>query len=203
MKAKEFFKKNWIYLLCGTLIISNMFVGLIKVKGTSMTNTYKDKQLVLANKTNKNPKAGDVVICKISSEKNYIKRVIATGGDVVDINYETGEVFVNNVKIIEDYLKDGITKMPVPVVSEEKKVEIDNKENKIYIDGELRYESVKFPFTVSEGCYFVMGDNRLGSFDSRAKNIGEIPQEKIIGVVIGGHEDIIYEKSTNITKKDD
>lgn len=203
MKAKEFFKKNWIYLLCGTLIISNMFVGLIKVKGTSMTNTYKDKQVVLANKTNKNPKAGDVVICKISSEKNYIKRVIATGGDVVDINYETGEVFVNNVKIVENYLKDGTTKMPVPVFSEEKKVEIDNKENKIYIDGELRYESVKFPFTVSEGCYFVMGDNRLGSFDSREKNIGEIPQERIIGVVIGGHKDIIYENSTNITKKDD
>lgn len=202
MKAKEVLKKSWIYLLCGAVIISNVFIGETKISGTSMTDTYQNNQIVLVNKTNKTPQVGDVIICKVPSGKTYIKRVIATGGDVVDIDYDTGEVYVNGKKLIEDYIKDGVTKLPVPT-SEEDTVVVDDETHKIYVNGELKYESVEFPFTVSENCYFVMGDNRLGSFDSREKNIGEIPQENIIGTVINGHKDVTYENSTNVTEKDD
>lgn len=190
MKPKEFLKQNWIYLLCGATLITNLFINLVKIDGSSMTDTYKNNQLVLVNKMDRNPQIGDVIICKVPSEKNYIKRVIATGGDVVNIDYNTGEVFVNGKKLTEDYLKDGVTKLPIPDVGEGNTLEVEN--NKIFINGTLRYESVEFPFTVSEDCYFVMGDNRLGSFDSREKNIGEIPQDKVIGTVIGGHKDILY-----------
>jgi signal peptidase I len=203
MKAKEFFKKSWVYLLCGAVAVSSIFIGITKISGTSMTDTYQNNQIVLVNKTNKTPQVGDVITCKVPSGKTYIKRVIATGGDVVNIDYDTGEVYVNGEKLIEDYIKDGVTKMPVYTGTEEDTVVVDDESHKIYVNGELIYESIKFPFTVSENCYFVMGDNRLGSYDSREKSIGEIPQENIIGTVINGHKDITYESSTNVTKKDD
>lgn len=195
-EKKGFFKRNFLYILCGTVIVSNMFVKTVIISGRSMTDTYREGQIVLCNKLDKSADVGDVIICTIPSEKLYIKRVIAKGGDVVDIN-DAGEVFVNGNKLSESYIKDGITKLPVADIEGQENVEIDYENGKVYVDGKLKYESIKFPFTVSENHIFVMGDNRLGSFDSREKNIGEIPQDKIIGTVIGGHKNVVYDNSTN------
>ena len=74
-----------------------------------------------------------------------IKRVIATEGQTVDIDFENGVVFVDGKRLIEPY-----TRTPT----------------------NLSYD-VKFPITVKKNCVFVMGDNRNDSLDSRSSSIGD------------------------------
>lgn len=86
-----------------------------------------------------------------NDEEEYVKRVIGVPGDIIDI--DEGQVFVNGAKLIETYLEKGIT-----------------TENT---------GGMNFPYTVKEGEYFVLGDNRGNSADSRYW--GTVPEENIIG----------------------
>lgn len=81
-----------------------------------------------------------------------LKRVIAFPGDVVDITNE-GEVFVNGTRLREDYLED---------VS-------------------LGETNIELPYTVPENRYFVLGDKRSVSVDSRSTVLGAIPEEQVVG----------------------
>jgi len=92
-------------------------------------------------------------LCGFSySNKILIKRVIAMPGDTVVID-ESGNVFVNSEVLDEPYITDrGL--------------------------GEC---DIEFPFTVPENTYFLMGDHRLTSIDSRSTVIGCIPTEQIVG----------------------
>jgi signal peptidase I len=88
----------------------------------------------------------------VDDEIEYVKRIIGLPGDTVDIKNNT--VFINEVAIEEQYLDDNVfTNIGGSVLS--------------------------FPFTVPEGQYFVMGDNRENSADSR--QWGTVPKENIIG----------------------
>ncbi|MGE4213243.1 MAG: signal peptidase I [Anaerotignaceae bacterium] len=147
------------------LIVRNFVLGTNLVKGISMEPTFEHNDYVILNKLNyrfSEPKRGDIVVCsydKGTQEENIIKRVIGTPGDVIDI--ETGDeyqyiVLVNGEAIDESYLGE-------------------NMEQK----GDTEY-----PYTVPQGCYFVMGDNRNSSNDSRSKLIGAIPKANIEGKVI-------------------
>ena len=102
------------------------------------------------------PQYGDIVV--ISHGENYnepiIKRVIATEGQALSINYETGEVSVDGVILDEDYIKGMTIELKHPL---------------------------DIPERIPEGYVFVMGDNRQGSLDSRSVDIGLIPVENIIG----------------------
>lgn len=116
------------------------------------------------------PKTGDIVVVNTeASEKPLIKRVIATGGQTVRINFRTWEVQV-----------DGVT-LEEPYINYEEGVFMNEAEmNVLYgIDGEG-----VCTFTVSEGKVFVMGDNRNNSRDSRFLSIGEQEREHILGKVI-------------------
>ncbi len=93
-----------------------------------------------------------------NSSQPLIKRVIATEGQTIDINFSTGDVFVDGVLLEESYIREKINEEP--------------------------YNSVIFPFTVSEGCVFVMGDNRNESSDSRNAGIGEIDTRYIMGEAV-------------------
>lgn len=166
-KRKEIIE--WIVTLAVVIFIAlvfrNFVLGTNLVKGISMEPTFEHNDYVVLNKLTYRlgePKRGDIVVCsydKGTQEENIIKRVIGTPGDVIDI--ETGDeyqyiVLVNGEAIEENYLGE-------------------NMEQK----GDIEY-----PYTVPEGCYFVMGDNRNSSNDSRSKLIGAIPKKNIEGKVI-------------------
>ena len=102
------------------------------------------------------PKAGDVVVFKkdeYDPERALVKRVIATEGQTINIDFDKGIVYVDGEAIEEDYIMELTT-------------------NKLDFIG---------PQEVPEGCVFVMGDNRNASTDSRKKEIGMVDSRLILG----------------------
>ena len=152
---------EWIHCLIIALVVCVItfvfFIRIIDVSGTSMNPTLNNGDKMLVSNVLYKPKAGDIVVFKKDSydpNKALVKRVIATEGQVININFETGAVFVDGVELKEDYIRD------------------------------LTYNKLDFigPQTVPEGCVFVMGDHRNNSTDSR--RFGEISVESILGKVL-------------------
>lgn len=130
----------------------------IVVDGSSMNNTlYHGERLIITNFLY-SPEKGDIVVTdkKNSYGQPLIKRVIATEGDTISIDYNTGDVYVNGQMLQEDYIKE-----------------------KIMATGGGVYE-----ITLDEGKLFLMGDNRNASSDSRVREIGPVDEKSILGKVI-------------------
>lgn len=151
---------DWIHCLAIALIICVVlfafFVRLIDVRGTSMNPTLNNGDKMLVSGLFYSPKAGDVVVFKkdeYDPERALVKRVIATEGQVINIDFDNGIVYVDGEAIVEDYILEPTT-------------------NKLDFIG---------PQTVPEGCVFVMGDNRNASTDSRKKEIGMVDSRLILG----------------------
>jgi signal peptidase I len=127
-------------------IIRTFFFTLVLVDGPSMENTLHTGDRLFVNRFRYTPKNGDIVVFIPESTPNkpYIKRVIATPGQVLDIDFNTGVVTVDGKVLDEPYIKGPTT----------------------------RAGDVKFPVTVPEGYFFAMGDNRANSHDSRNINVG-------------------------------
>jgi signal peptidase I len=130
-----------------------------QVSGSSMYPNYLDREYILTNiialKFNK-PKLGDVVVFKApnDSEKDYIKRVIGVPGDTIMV--KDGDVYVNDKKLNESaYLQPSVKTT----------------------GGQFLRENLTI--TVPDNAYFVLGDNRTGSSDSREWGI--VPLDNIIG----------------------
>lgn len=129
-----------------------------QIQGRSMYPTYKTNQVVLANKVVYNitePKLGDVIIFKYSENEDYIKRVIGVPGDTVELI--DGYLYLNGTKLNEPYLLNS----------------------KVTNEGNVLQEGGKV--VVPENSYFVCGDNRPESLDSRA--FGVINKSQIKGKV--------------------
>ncbi len=148
------------YLLAGLVLVFLLLFRVVIVSGTSMNNTLLDGDylLVLSNTFYQDPEYGDVIV---ASKKSFddgapiVKRVIATEGQKVDIDFEAGIVYVDDVPLEESYT-----------------LTLTNTQ-----------EGIKFPLVVEEGCLFVMGDNRNGSKDSRHPEIGLIDEREVLGKV--------------------
>lgn len=130
----------------------------IGVEGISMMPTLHDGDWVAVSGISTNIERGDIVIVTQPWKRNVpiVKRVIAKGGDTVDIDFMLGDVYVNGEKMIEPYIDEPTTN---------------------------GYD-VDFPLTVPDGCVFVMGDNRGDSLDSRSSEIGFIDERYILGKVM-------------------
>ena len=145
-----------------------------EVHQTSMTNTLQegDRVIILPLVPSYDElKIGDIIVSHPSNfEEPIIKRLIAKEGQTVDVR--AGIVYVDDEMLSEPYIRNykGIgTYTPVYNILSE-----------IYED--LKTEDLmQFPLTVPEQCVFAMGDNRLGSVDSRYKKVGFIKREDIIG----------------------
>ena len=151
---------DWIYCLSVALIICVVifafFIRLIDVRGTSMNPTLNNNDKMLVSGLFYEPKVGDVVVFKkdeYDPERALVKRVIATEGQVINMDFDHGIVYVDGVPIEEDYIMEPTT-------------------NKIDFIG---------PQTVPENCVFVMGDNRNAPTDSRKKEIGMVDTRLILG----------------------
>ena len=140
------------------VLLFTFVVRLIGVDGHSMVPTLQDgdRLLVTTSLLSGEYQYGDIVIIQKGSfagGEPIVKRVIATEGQTVDIDFVTGTVYVDGEALQEDYIN------------------------------ELTFteEGTEFPLTVPEGSIFVMGDNRNGSSDSRDYRLGTVDTRYVIG----------------------
>lgn len=167
-EKKENIEKRELYewvqaLVCSVLVVVVVFtfaVRLIGVDGHSMVPTLQhgDRLLVVNALLDDDYGYGDIVVLRkeVFMEDPIVKRVIATGGQTVDIDFATGSVYVDDALLKEDYIN------------------------------ELTFleEGTEFPLTVPEGSIFVMGDNRNHSSDSRDSRLGTVDTRYVIGKAV-------------------
>ena len=151
---------DWIQSLMVALVICVALfifvVRVIDVSGSSMFPTLHNGDKMIVSGLFYKPKYGDVVVFKTDSydpNKALVKRVIATEGQEISIDFDRGVVYIDGTPLEEDYIAE-LTK------------------NKLDFIG---------PQTVPEGCVFCMGDNRNASTDSRKKEIGMVDERMILG----------------------
>ncbi len=147
------------------LLIRNFVFTLVKVQGASMQPTLHENDRLYVNRFFYKPEKGDVVIFRPESDPDrpYVKRVIATEGDTVYIDFETGDVYVNDQLLDEPYIKERTTHTGSYIME-------------LIADGRYSKDN---PIVVEKDKIFVMGDNRNNSKDSR--ELGQIPEDEIIG----------------------
>lgn len=147
-----------VFALAVLVLVFTFVVRVAAVSGISMENTLQPGDRLLLQSIGYTPKRGDIVVTDdlIEYGKPLVKRVIAVGGDTIDINFQTGAVYVNGEKLDEPYIRE-LT---------------------------LLEEGQQFPLTVPEGQLFLMGDNRRQSKDSRSTEIGCIDERDILGKAV-------------------
>lgn len=153
---------EWIQSLVGSvLVVVAIFtfgIRMLGVDGHSMLNTLQhgDRLMVVNPIFYHDYKYGDIVILRktgVFDNEPIVKRVIATGGQTVDIDFGEGVVYVDGEALEEDYIREPT----------------------------YTAEGTEFPLTVPEGSIFVMGDNRNGSSDSRDYRLGTVDTRYVIG----------------------
>ena len=156
-----------VFLLAAVIVVLLLCFRVVVVSGTSMNKTLLDGDylLLLGNAFYHDPRYGDVIVASKDSFDNgapIVKRVIATEGQWVDIDFEKGVV-----RVSDDGMKTW-RQLDEPYTNTLTTVQ----------------EGMAFPLKVTDGCIFVMGDNRNGSRDSRDPAIGLIDKREVLGKVI-------------------
>ncbi|MBE6750600.1 MAG: signal peptidase I [Ruminococcaceae bacterium] len=155
--------------IIAVIIIFTFIFRMATISGDSMKNTLFEGDRVIITNFAYKPQQNDIVVVsrnaensvdEISSSKGpIIKRVIAVGGQTVDIDFEKGEVYVDGEKLVEDYISSST----------------------------VNSYDVEFPVFVPEGHIFVLGDNRAVSLDSRSSSIGDngvIDERYVLGKAV-------------------
>lgn len=155
---------DWLEVFCLSAVLVILlftFVGrTATVVGDSMERTLHNGDKVLVSSLLYTPERGDIVV--VQKESGYyenellIKRVIATGGQTVTFDFETWTVCVDGEEIDEPYVRKALGNMH---------------------KGDMTGDTI----TVPEGCYFVLGDNRNESSDSRYDTVGFVKRTEILG----------------------
>lgn len=150
-----------VYMLVIVMVLLMLFFRVIIVNGPSMQQTLLngDYMLLVNNLFYHDYKYGDVVVISkhtYDNGKPIVKRVIATEGQIVDIDFDNGIVYVDGLPLDEPYISTPT---------------------------QLK-EGNEFPQIVEEGCVFVLGDNRMNSRDSRYPRIGQIDSRELLGKVL-------------------
>ena len=152
---------DMIYILAAVLVVFTFLMRIVVVSGDSMFDTLVDGDyLLLVN----NPicgqlEQGDSVVASMDRFRNgeaIVKRVIATEGQTVDIDFRNGIFYVDGEALTETYT---------------------------YTNTNIS-EGMEFPLVVEDGCLFLMGDNRNESMDSRNPSIGLVDEREILGKAV-------------------
>ena len=153
---------DWIQCLVSALLICVLvfafFVRIIGIKGSSMVPTFENRDSVIISNLFFTPQYGDVVVLRKDTfqKEPIIKRVIATEGQTIDIDFNAGIVYVDGKALDEPYVNSPTN-------------------NQLDFTGKV---------TVPENCVFVMGDNRNDSTDSRSSLISCVDKRYIMGKVL-------------------
>ena len=150
-----------VYLLAIVLVLFLVCFRVVVVSGPSMNDTLKDGDylLLINGMFFQDYQMGDVIVASKDTFRDgepIIKRVIATEGQTVDIDFVNGIVYVDGKALVEPYISSG-TYMP---------------------------EGMVFPLVVKENHIFVLGDNRMNSKDSRSNEIGQIDCREVLGKAV-------------------
>ena len=163
VKGRELYE--WVQSLVGSvLVVVAVFtfgIRMLGVDGHSMLNTlqHDDRLLVVNPIFYHDYQYGDIVILRktgVFDNDPIVKRVIAVGGQTVDIDFDAGVVYVDGEALEEDYIREPT----------------------------YTAEGTEFPLTVPEDSIFVMGDNRNGSSDSRDYRLGTVDTRYVIGKAV-------------------
>ena len=179
---------EWLEILVvavvAVVVIFTLVFRIATIDGDSMNNTLAHGQRIVISSLGYTPKQGDIVVISRNVENSseaqtelntpIIKRVIAVGGQTVDIDFKTGTVFVDGIALDEPYTSSPTT----------------------------GHYDVEFPKYVPEGYIFVLGDNRAVSLDSRSSQIGEdglIDERYVLGQAL--FRIIPFEKAGRLDNK--
>lgn len=153
--------ESFVLSAVAVVLLFTLVFRITIVDGPSMQDTLQHGDALLVSNLFYTPKCGDVVIVHQPTESYpdpIVKRVIAVGGQTIDIDFNTWTVTVDGKVIEEDYIK----------LTNDQRVTSD----------------FTFPMEIPEGYVFVMGDNRNHSADSRSSKIGLIDERMIVGHVL-------------------
>ena len=162
-KKQELYEwlRTLVCVVLGTVLLFTFVIRIVRVDGESMRETLQDQDilLVLSDHLCGTYEAGDIVVLSKETFENgapIVKRVVATEGQSVDIDFEAGVVYVDGEALDEDYIREP-TWTP---------------------------EGLEFPVTIPEDHVFVLGDNRNDSSDSRHIDLGPIDERMMIGKAV-------------------
>ncbi len=133
------------------ILATNLWFPVLRVVGSSMQPTLQSDDVVICFNRAKTVERGDV-IAFYNNDKILLKRVIGLPGDLIEID-SVGTVFVNGDALTETYV----------------------------LTPSLEPCDITFPVIVPDDAYFVLGDQRATSMDSRSASIGMIDKERLIG----------------------
>ncbi len=160
------------------VLLFTFTVRLCRVDGSSMENTLYGNQMLLVRSIGYTPKQDDIIVFhltepEIDMEKTLVKRVIATGGQTLKIDFNTKEIWVDGVLYKDSHA----------VFKNNNGTNIDRYS--LFATGpNYDFEAKIYTATVPEDSLFVMGDNRNHSYDSRSAEIGFIDESCVLGKVI-------------------
>ncbi len=155
-----------VYDIFSSVIMAVVFVAVAlvfffrvaTVEGTSMVPTLENNDKLIITSVDTSYEYGDIVVIHRENKVSLVKRVIARGGDTVDIDFDLGVVTVNGEVLDEPYIAEPT-----------------------YLNFS---DGAKYPFVVPEGFLFCMGDNRNNSLDSRSASVGLINEQYVIGKMV-------------------
>ena len=169
--AARIFLENAETVIIAILIAMLVFTfgfRLCTVNGNSMYATLEHGDKLVVSNLFYTPERGDIIVFHMTGDNTFneplVKRVIATEGEWIDINFETWEVRIADNPEMEN----------AQILSEPY----------IYLEGVDWGTAIDFPAQVPEGHIFVMGDNRHNSSDSRSGKIGFVDTRRVLGKVL-------------------
>lgn len=161
---------EWVEMVvlsaCLILLVFTFVLRPARVDGNSMQETLHNGEMLLISDIAYKPQRGDILVFqKINSTHPapIVKRVIATDGETVDIDFDTWTVTVTDVNGEAHVLEESYRKLAT--------------------DARVT-SNLEYPVKVGEGQLFVMGDNRNHSLDSRSSSIGLVDENEVIGKVL-------------------
>ncbi len=175
MRSVYEYLETFCYALALMMLLFLFCFRYVSVDGDSMMKTLYDKDKLIISNLFYTPQTGDIVVVNPENhgdnQEPIIKRVIATEGQTVYIDYENWEVYVDGNKLDEPYI-------------EAMRLEEQERWGEDVPMNGTNFQKYREEFTIGEGKVFVMGDNRNNSKDSRNKEYGEIGENRILGRVI-------------------